>query len=233
VAFGNRVELGDHRRRLLDVPHQHANVRGPFPRAFGSFDHLGAVGDTLQQIAQLVRNRSKLGLRAHCSLLDASGTPDALYFHVRCNRILVPVDFSPQSDAALEYAIDLARRLDGRIVLAHVFSVPAFAFPDASIPMPAQTVVEVQNASRTQLAKLEERVRQAGVGVSSCLLEGAPFVEIVRAARGEQADLIVMGTHGRSGLRHALLGSVAEKVVRKAPCPVLVVRPPGHEFEHP
>ena len=233
MAFGDLVELRDHGRRFLDVLHEHAHVRGPFARAFGGFQHLGAIGDALQQIAQLVRNRSKLRLRAHCSLSDASGTPDAFDFGVRFSRILVPVDFSAQSDAALEDAIDLARRLDGKIVLLHVLSVPAFAFPDASIPMPAQTVVEIQNASRTQLLQLEERVRKAGVGVSTRLLEGAPFVEIVRAARSEQADLIVMGTHGRSGLRHALLGSVAEKVVRKAPCPVLVVRPPGHEFEHP
>ena len=152
---------------------------------------------------------------------------------MQIHRILVPVDFSTQSDAALDYAVDLARRLDGRIVLLHVFSVPAFAFPDATIPMPAQTVVELQNASNTQLESLEQRVRANGVGVTSKLAEGAPFVEIVRAARSERADLIVMGTHGRSGLRHALLGSTAEKVVRKAPCPVLVVRPPGQPFEPP
>jgi len=148
-------------------------------------------------------------------------------------RILVPVDFSAQADAAFEYALDLAAKLDAKVILLHVFQVPAFAFPDASIPLPAQTLIEVQNASRTHLDKLEARARKAKVGATSILLEGAPFVEIVRAARTEKADLIVMGTHGRTGLRHALMGSTAEKVVRKAPCAVLVVRSPDARFEPP
>jgi nucleotide-binding universal stress UspA family protein len=164
---------------------------------------------------------------------DASGTPDARDRRMQIRRILVPVDFSAQADAAFEYALDLARKLDAQLTLLHVFQVPAFAFPDASVPLPAQTLIEVQNASRTQLAKLEARAREVQVAASSLLREGAPFVEIVRTARSESADLIVMGTHGRTGLRHALMGSTAEKVVRKAPCAVLVVRPPGARFEPP
>jgi universal stress protein A len=148
-------------------------------------------------------------------------------------RILVPVDFSAQADAAYAYALDLARKLDAKITLLHVFQVPAFAFPDASVPLPAQTLIEVQNACRAQLGKLEQRAQEAGVPVASILLEGAPFVEIVRAARSQNADLVVMSTHGRTGLRHALMGSTAEKVVRKAPCAVLVVRPADARFEPP
>jgi|SRR5215470_6781521 len=164
---------------------------------------------------------------------DASGTPDARNRGMQIRRILVPVDFSAQADAAFEYALDLARKLDAQLTLLHVFQVPAFAFPDASVPLPAQTLIEVQNASRAQLVKLEARAREGRVAASSLLREGAPFVEIVRAARSESADLIIMGTHGRTGLRHALMGSTAEKVVRKAPCAVLVVRPPGARFEPP
>ncbi|HWM86759.1 MAG TPA: universal stress protein, partial [Kofleriaceae bacterium] len=74
-----------------------------------------------------------------------------------------------------------------------------------------------------------EGLREVGTNIS----QGVPFAEVVREAREGGFDLIVMGTHGRTGLRHALIGSVAEKVVRKAPCPVLTVRPPGQEFERP
>ena len=84
---------------------------------------------------------------------------------------------------------------------------------------------------------LEESAARAtssgAVGVEAKLVEGVPFKEIISFARAGNYDLIVMGTHGRSGLKHALLGSVAEKVVRKAPCAVLTVRMPGHTFEHP
>jgi universal stress protein A len=148
-------------------------------------------------------------------------------------RILVPVDFSPLSDAAFEYALGLARKLDARLILLHVFQVPAFAYPDASIPLPAQTLLDAEHQARVHLGKLEVRAGEGGVPASSLLHEGAPFVEIVRTARAQNVELIIMSTHGRTGLRHALLGSVAEKVVRKAPCPVLVVRLPGARFEPP
>ena len=72
-----------------------------------------------------------------------------------------------------------------------------------------------------------------GVNVERRVLHGSPFVSIARIAKEEDVDIIVMGTHGRSGLKHILIGSVAEKVVRKSPCPVLVVRPPDARFELP
>ena len=83
---------------------------------------------------------------------------------------------------------------------------------------------------------MERVVREQGLGhlkVHPEVLEGAPFAEIVRYAREKDVDLIVMGTHGHTGLAHVLVGSVTEKVVRKAPCPVLTVRHPEHEFVHP
>ena len=164
---------------------------------------------------------------------DASGTPDARAGRVEIRLILVPVDFSAQSDAAFEYALALAGKLGARLDLLHVFQVPAFAFPDAAVAIPTETLVEVQKAAEARLGTLQKRAEQAGVPATTDLFEGAPFVEIVRAARAREVDLIVMGTHGRTGLRHALLGSVAEKVVRKAPCPVLVVRSPDAKFEPP
>jgi nucleotide-binding universal stress UspA family protein len=162
-----------------------------------------------------------------------AGTADALEEHVAIRRILVPVDFSPPSDAALRYAIELAHRLDARLDLLHVFQVPTFAFPDAVIPVPAQTVVELRTASEERLEVLQREATAAGLRTSVVIADGTPFVEIVRTARSQAADLVIMGTHGRSGLRHALLGSVAEKVVRKAPCPVLVVRGGDQRVELP
>jgi nucleotide-binding universal stress UspA family protein len=164
---------------------------------------------------------------------QSGGTPDAPLHSVQIRRILVPVDFSALADVAFEYALGLAQRLDAKLLLLHVFQVPAFAYPDASVPLPAETLLEAEHMARSSLDKLLKRAEAASVPASPLLLEGAAFVEIIRAARSEGADLIVMSTHGRTGLRHALLGSVAEKVVRKAPCPVLVVRSPGATFEPP
>jgi universal stress protein A len=76
-------------------------------------------------------------------------------------------------------------------------------------------------------------LRESGVKARGLMRVGAPFLEIINAAQGEAADLIVMGTHGRTGLAHVLMGSVAERVVNKAPCPVLTVRHPDRKFKHP
>jgi nucleotide-binding universal stress UspA family protein len=136
------------------------------------------------------------------------------------------VDFSGPADSALRYAIALAGELGARLVLTHVFQVPSYAFPDAVVPVPPETVDELRRSCEARLGILCRHAAASGVTAEPLLVEGSAFVEIIRAARKVGSDLIVMGTHGRTGLRHALLGSVAEKVVRKAPCPVLVVRPP-------
>ncbi len=141
--------------------------------------------------------------------------------HIGC-----PVDFSETSRAALEAAAELAARFDAELVLIHVSEEPAAIGP-ASIfaPPPAPRRVE------THRADLEAWVNEAGRGgrarVRSALVRGRPAEEIIRFAHEEHLDLVVMGTHGRRGFRHLLLGSVAEEVVRGAPCPVLVIRPPG------
>jgi universal stress protein A len=139
-------------------------------------------------------------------------------------RILVPTDFSESADAALTYAIDLAVTLGAAVSLIHVFDDP-FAggrYTAEYIPMPAEMRAEM-------LANLRKRLADviAGRGYSEVtpeLLVGSTAGAIVDAARERTADLIVMGTHGRHGMAHLLLGSVAERVVRTAPCPVLTVR---------
>ena len=100
-------------------------------------------------------------------------------------------------------------------------------------PVTPQVMQDLEGSIEAELTRLARRAEAAEVEVATQHGIGVPFQEIVRQAEEHHADLIIMGTHGRTGLRHALLGSVAEKVVRKAPCPVLTVRHPEHEFVHP
>jgi nucleotide-binding universal stress UspA family protein len=139
-------------------------------------------------------------------------------------RILVPTDFSDPSAEALGTAIALAQQSGAVVDLVHVAVEAAFALPPpvdvASVPVDMSKVLE----QATQvLAVEEERVRAAGLRCETAMLVGRPDAEIVARANATGAELIVMGTHGRSGLAHALLGSVAERVVQHSPCPILIV----------
>jgi nucleotide-binding universal stress UspA family protein len=105
--------------------------------------------------------------------------------------------------------------------------------PGMAFAMPGDYLKDLREGSKRAMAELAKTGLAAGVRVVQETREGPPFLEIVRYAQEGDIDLIVMGTHGRTGLAHALMGSVAEKVVRKAPCPVLTVRHPEHEFVKP
>src|SRR5262245_51325146 len=141
------------------------------------------------------------------------------------HKILVPTDFSANADAAIDYAADLAVTYRAPIVLVHVYANPVMAIPDGFVLMTAPDLGDLLAQLHGGLRRAELRARERGVPeVATRLIEGVAWHEIVEAARGESCDLIVMGSHGRSGLAHLLLGSVAEKVVRKAACPVLTVR---------
>ena len=157
-------------------------------------------------------------------------TPPAGATFPAIRRILVGVDFSPPSDKALALAVDLAKKLGAELTLLHVYQIPAFAFPETIVPAPPETVDRLINENRKHLEQLAVSVRAQGVAAATDLLPGSAFVELVGRAR-QGFDLVVVGTHGRTGLRHALLGSVAEKVVRKSPVPVLTVRGDDHTFE--
>jgi nucleotide-binding universal stress UspA family protein len=139
-------------------------------------------------------------------------------------RILVPTDFSEPSAEALSTAIDFARVFRATVELVHVYSEPTYVLPPpvemATFPFDmAKVLAKVEES----LAAEQERVRAAGVPCEIATLSGRPAPEIVAHAHKVGADLIVMGTHGRSGIEHAILGSVAERVVHHAPCPTLVV----------
>lgn len=149
---------------------------------------------------------------------------------IALKRILVPTDFSVCSDAAMKYARALCEAFQAQLHLMHVIQDP-YTQPWAAeaFPTPLGEMLEQwQQQARERLATLLPADDRAGATIATVV--GSPYYEIVRYATEHQVDLIVIGTHGRGPLGHMLLGSVAEKVVRKAPCPVLTVRHPQHEF---
>ena len=153
---------------------------------------------------------------------------------ISITKVLCPVDFSNCSDHALQYAVALAQTYHADLLLLHVVIPPMSSLPGD--PMISEVVQDQQELEIACTARLEETtspIRELGINVQSCIVNGIPFAEIIRVAREETADIIVIGTHGRSGLKHLLIGSSAERVVRKAPCPVLTVKHPEHEFVMP
>jgi nucleotide-binding universal stress UspA family protein len=147
---------------------------------------------------------------------------------IKLKRILCPLDFSENAQEALQYAIHLMLKDDDAVLyLVHIVDSRVF---DYSGPIYEQEVplmkVELDQSTREQLEKklLAEVPEEIQNRVETTILFGVPFLEIIMAARDKNIDLIVIGTHGRTGLAHMIIGSVAEKVVRKAPCPVLSVK---------
>jgi len=154
------------------------------------------------------------------------------------NKILAPTDFSEDSKLALTYAVMLAQKFLSEIIVVHVDQPLAPVMVSELNPgLDVSTMNRIAEEGR--LLALREldgtiaRLREGGVKARGLMRVGAPFLEIINAAQSEGADLIVMGTHGRTGLAHVLIGSVAERVVNKAPCPVLTVRHPDRKFKHP
>jgi nucleotide-binding universal stress UspA family protein len=139
-------------------------------------------------------------------------------------HFLVPIDFSAYSDQALDYAIGLATTLQARLSLLHVIHVVPLGIGDMGAVPPAAYLEDLETEARHGLEDCLKRVQDAGLQGDIVLVHGVPFQSIVDTAQDKKVDLIVMGTHGRTGLSHALLGSVAEKVVRLALCPVLIAR---------
>ena len=153
----------------------------------------------------------------------------------KLERILCPTDFSELSIGAVNYAVLLARTFGAKLCVLHVVDqayqywlamgpemIPAGPGPDEMLKMAQKQMKEFVGQNVPQ-----------DVGATSKIVSGRPFLEIIRIAREMKSDLIVIGTHGRGALEQVLLGSVAEKVVRKAPCPVMSVREPGHGFTMP
>jgi nucleotide-binding universal stress UspA family protein len=139
-------------------------------------------------------------------------------------RILVPVDFSEHSNRAIDVAIDLAKKFDGRIHLIHAYPIHPLLLGPYDIQVPVDFERQFRQAADKQMAACAERVRKAGLPVETACTPDSPSEAILRSAEKIGADLIVMGTRGLTGLKHVVLGSVAERTLRLAPCPVLTVK---------
>jgi len=149
--------------------------------------------------------------------------------------VLVPTDFSEASESALRYGKAMAEAFGASLHVVHVMEdllAHAWAAEVYVSSMP-QLRDEIEKESRQRLAALLTDAERTTLRAETALLAGNPFLEIIRYAKAHGVDLIVMGTHGRGPIAHMLLGSVAEKVVRKSPCPVLTVREAQHEFVMP
>jgi nucleotide-binding universal stress UspA family protein len=151
-------------------------------------------------------------------------------------KILICTDFSENSHWAFTYALTLAKTFKSKLLILHVTPEPVH--PDQlSIYLPQEKLEELKASQKKELDKeLKTHYLQKMRGFKNYQVifkEGEPFFEIIQMARKESVDLIVMGTHGRTGLDHILFGSTAEKVVRKSPCPVMTIRLPGKQFTMP
>ena len=154
---------------------------------------------------------------------------------INLKKILLPTDFSPFADHALTYAVSFAKEYDAKLYILHVIEDLAHVsyFEVFQVPMPANFIQDVEASAKAQIDKLLARDTLADIDKECVIRRGVPFVEILRAAAALEVDMIIIATHGRSGLKQMFFGSTAEKVVRKAPCPVLSIRHPQHEFVMP
>jgi nucleotide-binding universal stress UspA family protein len=145
---------------------------------------------------------------------------------IAIRRILVPVDLSGTSERGLLYAAELSEKLGAELRVLYVVAEPAAVLPDMMMPVPVATddTDDLLASGRQAVAELIAAKNLTRLNPSSEVRVGTAGEEILAAAKDWNADLVVIGTHGRTGLTHLLLGSVAEEVVRHAPCPVLTVR---------
>ena len=153
---------------------------------------------------------------------------------IELKRILLPTDFSESSQTAVRYAKAFAETFHASLHVLHVVEDPFLYYPASEISVPPLDYRrQMEQSAREQLNQIMTDARRAGIDAQLALRVGSPFVEIIRYAKTESIDLILMGSLGLGPIGHMLMGSVAENVVRKAPCPVLTVRHPEHEFVLP
>jgi nucleotide-binding universal stress UspA family protein len=146
---------------------------------------------------------------------------------IKLKKILYPTDFSEASLEALRYAVGFARNCQAKLILMHVVNEKIFSegLSFARVSAPEALEQEMSAEAGRQLKNIIPAADRQGLDWEMVILYGMPFLEIIRYAKDNAVDMIVIGTHGRSGMEHIMFGSTAEKVVRKAHCPVLSVKP--------
>jgi nucleotide-binding universal stress UspA family protein len=151
---------------------------------------------------------------------------------MKIRSLLLPTDFSECANYALSYASEFAREAGASIICVHVIEpvVPTVGYSGVTEPLPMADISEqLEDSATRELPKIAQHEACAGLAVEEVIAHGDAASEIVRVAKERQVDLIVISSHGRTGLGRMLFGSTAEQVVRHAPCPVLVVKPPQEE----
>ncbi len=148
-------------------------------------------------------------------------------------KVLCPLDFSEFSDEILAYAVGIAKQFDSELHLIHVIPNLNYFTPYESFLTPENLVAIERNIEGEVGKDFDKITKNLDLPVKKIIKTGVTFVEIIDYIKEQDISLVVMGTHGRSGIEHILIGSVAEKVVRKSPCPVLSVRPKGKTFSMP
>ncbi|MFQ5861649.1 MAG: universal stress protein [Candidatus Brocadiales bacterium] len=144
---------------------------------------------------------------------------------IKVQKILLPTDFSDSAKHALMYALSFAMEYDAGLIVLHVI-------PELNLPSGLKTSIiplydEMEKSARKKISRLVPKRFLEKIKVQNVIVKGEPFLEIVEVAKKHKVDLITIATHGRTGLDYATFGSTTERVIRKAPCPVLVVRHPG------
>lgn len=148
---------------------------------------------------------------------------------IQIKKILLPTDFSDYSAAATKYACELATKFDAELHLMHTLETHLSSTPSFGMGLDLPKYIkESKAAAEKAMTNVLDPQWSAGRKIVHAVVEGSPKAEIIQYARKHDIDLIVLATHGRSGLAHVIMGSVAVSVVRTAPCPVLTVRPEGH-----
>ncbi len=148
-------------------------------------------------------------------------------------KILCPVDFSEFTKDVIAYAADISKQYGAELHVLHVIPNLTYFTPYESFLTPENLVAIEKNIQDEVDRDFGKILKNVDIDVKKAVRTGVAFVEIIDYAKAEGIDLIVMGTHGRSGIEHILIGNVAEKVVRKSPCPVMTIRPKGKGFKMP
>jgi len=153
---------------------------------------------------------------------------------IKLKKILVPTDFSEFSRLALQYALSFCKEYKAEMILLHVIEDPFYPSTGASFGFDMDDFFrKMEKEAEQRLSEMVPPELEKEMTVQRLVTRGTPFLEIIRVSREQSIDMIVLATHGRTGLAHVLMGSVTEKTVRKAPCPVLVVRQAQHKFAMP